>query len=131
MIRWLFSALIVSSICLPARADFGAAERAYANGDIEGALQEYEKRAAEGSGEALFTLGVIYARGVDVPRDLIASYKWMCLAASKGTEDAARRAQILTRPLSHTEIRKAEELAAQWLDENPQGSPFKSCYQPS
>ena len=130
MIRWLFSTLFVVFVALPVRADFGSAERAYADGDIEGALREYEKRAAEGSGEALFTLGVIYGRGVDVPQDLAESYKWMCLAALKGTEHAARRARILTRPLSHSQIREAERLAAQWLSENPQGVPFKSCYQP-
>jgi TPR repeat protein len=130
MIRWSLTALFALLISLPVRADYGAAERAYANGDIEGALREYEKRAVEGSGEALFTLGVIYGRGVDVPQDLVESYKWMCLAALKGTEDAARRARILTRPLNHNQIREAEKLAVQWLSENPQGVPFKSCYQP-
>lgn len=130
MIRWLVLVMSVFVYIGSALAEYGAAERAYSNGDIEGAIEEYEKRAAEGSGEALFTLGVIYGRGVDVPRDLVASYKWLCLAAGKGAEDAARKARGLTNPLSHDQIREAEELGKQWLDDHPQGMEFVSCYDP-
>lgn len=130
MIRWLVFVLSVFVSVGLASAEYGVAERAYSNGDIRGAIEEYERRAAEGSGDALFTLGVIYGRGVDVPRDLIASYKWLCLAAGKGTEDAARKARGLTNPLSHDQIREAEKSAKRWLDDHSQGQEFVSCYDP-
>jgi len=130
MARWVFTALIVISVCFQANAEFGEAERAYSNGDIDGALFEFEKRAKAGDGEALYTLGVIHARGVDVPRDFAEAYKWMCLASMMGTKDAARRAAILTRPLSHKQLLKAEARAAEWLEDNPLGRTFEPCYTP-
>lgn len=128
MIRWVFVAAIVLAFGMPARAEFGAAERAYSNGEIDLAIREFEKRAIDGSGDALFTLGVIYARGVDVDRDLVAAYKWLCLAAQKGTEHASRRARGIARPLTHEQIRNGDEAAKRWLEEHPQGVEFQTCY---
>lgn len=128
MIRWIFVSVFILVAGATARAEFGAAEKAYSDGDIDLAIQEFEKRAIEGSGDALFTLGVIYARGVDVDRDLVAAYKWLCLAAQTGTESAGRRARSIARPLSHEQIRKADQSAKQWLEEHPQGVEFQTCY---
>ena len=128
MIRWLLIAGFVIASGASAQAEYTAADRAYSNGDIDGALRAYEMQAVEGSGEALYTLGVIYARGVDVARDLVTAYKWWCLAAQTGTKHAGRRARGIARPMTHEQIREAEDLAKRWLAEHPQGVEFQSCY---
>jgi len=134
MIRRLFTVLILATLSgayvAPAHAVFLEAERLYSLGDTDGAIRAFEKRGSEGDGEALYTLGEIYARGVDVQLDLAAAYKWMCLASLKQVKFADRKVGILTGPLTHAQIRKANDEAEEWLDDNPQGVPFKSCYNP-
>ena len=130
MIRWLITVLIFALLSGPAFAVFLEAERLYSTGNVDGAIRAFEKRGSEGDGESLYTLGEIYARGVDVPLDLAAAYKWMCLASLKKVKFADRKIGILTGPLTHEQIRKANEGAAEWLEDNPQGIPFKSCYNP-
>jgi TPR repeat protein len=130
MIRWVFTALLIWVFNTPAHAVFGEAERLYSMGEVEDAIKAYEKRASEGDGEALYTLGEIQARGVDVPMNLAAAYKWMCLASLKGVKFADRKVSVLTDPLTHAQIKEANKEAAEWLDENPQGVEFKSCYKP-
>lgn len=130
MFRAVSAILITLILASPARAEFGAAELAYSNGDVEGAMAEFEKRGAAGDGEALFTLGVIYGRGVDVPVNLAEAYKWICLSAQFDAVNGARRAASLTGPLSHAQIVAAEEEAMEWLDDNAEDTPFVPCYTP-
>jgi hypothetical protein len=130
VLRSVSAILIALIVATPAQAEFGAAELAYSNGDIEGAMREFEKRGASGDGEALYSLGVIYGRGVDVPMDLAQAYKWICLSAHFGAASGARRARSLTGPLTHAKIVEMEEEAMEWLDDNAEDTPFVPCYTP-
>ena len=73
-------------------------------------------RAASGSAEACFDLGVAYSCGTgDMPIDLIEAHKWFNLAALSGD----RRAQIdraeVAAEMSAWEIAEAQRQARAWL----------------
>jgi TPR repeat protein len=64
----------------------GGIERA----DVPAALRAYYDRALTGDAGAMRTLGHMYCRGVEVPRDTQAGICWYRLAAAAGDAEAAR-----------------------------------------
>lgn len=66
--------------------DRGAA--AHKNGDVTTAIKIFRKLADGGVSRAQFNLGVIFAAGKGVPKDLKTSAKWYRLAADQGNADA-------------------------------------------
>ena len=52
------------------------------------AVSRYHKAAAQGSAEAQFSLGVVYAEGRDVPQDYQEAVKWFREAAKQGNAEA-------------------------------------------
>ncbi|RJG52849.1 sel1 repeat family protein [Sphingobium terrigena] len=73
-------------------------------------------RAAGGSAEACFDLGVAYSCGTgDMPIDLIEAHKWFNLAALGGSEEGqAMRAEI-AEEMTAREIAEAQRQARAWI----------------
>jgi TPR repeat protein len=75
-----------------------------------------ETSSTEGQGaDALFTLGLKYCLGREVPRDLIAAHQWFNLAAMSGN-DAARQYRLeVAREMSPADVAEAQRRARDWL----------------
>ncbi|MBV2148011.1 hypothetical protein KRZ98_06875 [Sphingobium sp. AS12] len=73
-------------------------------------------RAAGGSAEACFDLGVAFSCGTgDMPIDLIEAHKWFNLAALGGSEEGqAMRAEI-AEEMTAREIAEAQRQARAWI----------------
>jgi uncharacterized protein len=66
-------------------------------------------------GDVLFTLGMMYSVGREVPIDLISAHKWFNLAAMKGNADAIRLRREIADQMSDAEIATAQRAARAWL----------------
>lgn len=73
---------------LPAWADTAAGLAAFKNKDYQRAYREWKAAAAAGQAEAQFDLGVLYAQGLGVLRDLNAAADWYRKAADQGNPEA-------------------------------------------
>ncbi len=73
---------------LPASADVAAGMEAFKNKDYAKAYREWKTAAEAGVAEAQFDLGVLYAQGRGVSRDLTAATKWYRKAADQGNAAA-------------------------------------------
>lgn len=73
---------------LPLRADVAAGMRAFQNKDYKAAFNEWRKAAETGQPEAEFDLGVLYAQGLGVARDLTQAEQWYRKAADQGNAEA-------------------------------------------
>ncbi len=69
-----------------------------------------ERRPAE--------LGMMYASGRVVQRDLVAAHMWFNIAAMSGDRDAAVRRQELAGEMSRDEVSQALAWARAWMDAN-------------
>ena len=73
-------------------------------------------RAASGSAEACFDLGVAYSCGTgDMPIDLIEAHKWFNLAAIRGMKSAQIDRAEVAEYMSPQEIAEAQRKAREWL----------------
>lgn len=72
-----------------ALADTRAGIAAYRNGDYPRAMTELNKAAARGDGQALYNLGVAYAEGKAVPRDMAQALSFYERGAKAGSVFAA------------------------------------------
>jgi TPR repeat protein len=80
---------LASIFCiLPLRADVAAGMRAFRNKDYTTAFNEWKAAAEEGQPEAEFDLGVLYAQGRGVKRDLTLAEQWYRKAAEQGNAEA-------------------------------------------
>jgi uncharacterized protein len=73
---------------MPAFADTAAGLAAFKNKDYHRAYQEWKASADAGEAEAQFDLGVLYAQGEGVRRDLTAAAGWYRKAAQQGNAEA-------------------------------------------
>ncbi|WP_396440124.1 tetratricopeptide repeat protein [Limnohabitans sp.] len=88
--------------------------------DIKKSIEAYKAAASLGLNLAQNRLGVIYAEGKLVPRNLTEAYKWFLIATANGYEPAKENRIRAELRLSHAEIRIADGAAKQWLKENRQ-----------
>jgi TPR repeat protein len=73
---------------MPAFADTAAGLAAFKNKDYEKAFREWKAAAEAGQAEAQFDLGVLYAKGLGVLRDLTVAVDWYRKAAQQGNAEA-------------------------------------------
>jgi uncharacterized protein len=73
---------------MPALADTAAGLAAFKNKDYQRAYREWEAAAKAGQAEAQFDLGVLYAQGLGVLRDLNQAATWYRKAADQGNAEA-------------------------------------------
>lgn len=81
---------------------------------------EIEKRLAAtqiDEAEIFFELGLIYATGVEVERDLVEAHKWLNLAVMRGHRGAQQERAELAGEMTSSEIAHAQRIARQWLEE--------------
>lgn len=83
--------------------------------DPKGAVAAYSIAAALGLNLAQNRLGVIYAEGELVPKNMTEAYKWFLIATSNGYEAAKDNRTRAEKKLTQLEIRNAEVAAQQWL----------------
>jgi len=73
---------------MPASADVRAGMEAFRNKDYAKAYSEWKAAAEAGVAEAQFDLGVLYAQGRGVQRNLTEATKWYRKAAEQGNSEA-------------------------------------------
>ena len=100
-------------------AEAGDYQAAYALGmayQIKGepaeAVPWYEQAASAGLTEAQILLGTMYARGSDVPRDLVRAYAWLYKAAEKESPNAQLILESVAGLMTAEEIEAAKALSA-------------------
>jgi uncharacterized protein len=76
------------SIATPAWADVAAGTEAFKNKDYQKAFREWNAAAEAGNAEAQFDLGVLYAQGRGVQRDVAKAVSWYRKAADQGNAEA-------------------------------------------
>ena len=65
-------------------ADFHKGVTAYKSGDFATALREWKPLAEQGDASAQFNLGMMYQKGIGVPRGYKTAVKWYRLATEQG-----------------------------------------------
>lgn len=72
----------------PALADTAAGMAAFRNKDYQTAFKEWKASADAGQAEAQFDLGLLYAQGLGVRRDLSVAAEWYRKSADQGNAEA-------------------------------------------
>ena len=97
-------------------------------GDAQTRASEYRDQAWQllqlidgaeaGRSDAQLTLGKLYAAGKGLPRDQVAAYKWLSLAAASGGEgtrsDATGVMTTLEAEMSREQVAEAQRAATEW-----------------
>jgi tRNA A-37 threonylcarbamoyl transferase component Bud32 len=91
---------------------FALAEQAAKRGNDAEALALYRKAADQGSVEAQYRLGEVYAAGRGVNQSNYLAYVWFTLAANAGHAGARTRRDQVATALQPTEIHQADALIA-------------------
>jgi len=76
------------ALAVPLPAGTAAGIEAYRSKDYQRAFEEWKLSAGAGDAEAQFDLGVLYAQGLGVPRDLSEAARWYRKAALQGYAEA-------------------------------------------
>ena len=63
-------------------------------------------------------LGSMYSEGDGVPENDVEALKWYSLAKAQGNEVAADNLKLIQKIMSHTQIAKAQALAAEWWEKH-------------
>ena len=95
--------------------------------DAQTAVSYYTYAAAHGYVPAQYNLGVLYANGKQVPRNLVDAHAWLSLAASQKYEAAVDALQKLKDEMTLSDVDKARQKLID-LQKNVLGqmeSPFK------
>ena len=80
-------------------------------GEPANAVPWYEQAASAGMAEAQILLGTIYARGGDVPRDLVRAYAWLYKAAQQESPNATLILESVAGLMTADEIEAAKALS--------------------
>ena len=70
---------------------FKKGEECYDKGDYQGAVEWYEKAAAQGNAVAQYNLGVCYAKGEGVQQSYEKAVEWYTKAAEQGNIEAQNK----------------------------------------
>ncbi len=109
-------ALVLSIVGLTtsACADLQAGTKAYDRGDYATALHEWRPLAEQGNRNAQFNLGVLYAKGLGEPQDLVQAHMWFNLSAAHGEMAGALQRDTLAKQMTPAQIDEAHKLAREW-----------------
>ena len=78
------------------------------------AAKWFLRSAEQGNTKAQFNLGLLLYEGKLVPRDKIAAYKWITLAAESGSKDAKSLLREMELFLNQTELAEGRKHAAEF-----------------
>ena len=84
--------------------------------DPQASFAELHACAEDGDPEAHFTLGVLYAKGIRVPRDLLQAYAWLSLAIAQDHPEAGAARASIARELTSSALIDARDLARRYFD---------------
>ncbi len=84
----LFGLGLLTAAAIPLFADTSAGLAAFKNKDYQRAYKEWKAAADAGHAEAQFDLGVLYAQGLGVRRDLTEAAFWYRRSAEQGNAEA-------------------------------------------
>ncbi len=94
--------------------DFTTALDAFKRGDVLSALEDFHVLADRGNARAQLKLGLVYAKGQGVPRDLAQAHMWFALAADQGLAPASQNLDLLSLWLTPEQRAEAERLTTEW-----------------
>ena len=77
--------------------------------DAQTAISYYKYAAANGYVPAQYALGLLYANGSQVPRDVVEAHAWLSLAAGQKYEPAAGALQKLKEEMTLSDVDKARQ----------------------
>jgi uncharacterized protein len=106
--RFLVVAILLFASSAPVWADDHAAS-----------VEALKNRAAQGSAEAQFNLGVMYHNGQGIPQDYVQALKWFNLAAVTSTKPDLYNLAVQSRDkvaadMTPAQIAEAQKLAGEW-----------------
>ena len=68
----------------------------------------------KGDADAQVNLGVMYATGEGVPKDLVIAYMWANLAAAQGNFGAKATREALKKEMTPAQIAEGQRLSREW-----------------
>ncbi len=91
----------------------------YARKEFAAAARWYRRAAEQGNAVAQIRLARQYADGVGLPRDDVQGFKWLTVAAARGTDsyartNAAKGRDAMSAKMTPAQIAEAERLAREW-----------------
>jgi uncharacterized protein YjbI with pentapeptide repeats len=98
--------------------------------DYKTAVKWYTLAADQGEEVSQYNLGVMYASGMGVPQDNVYAHMWMQIAEASGYKGLDLTGTVnktalfkwsLAKDMTPTQIKKAQELAREWLLRNTKG----------
>ena len=78
------------------------------------ALNKWKLAAEQGKVKAQYNLGVMYAKGIGVPKDYALAHMWFNLSGSNGHKNGMKNRGIVEKIMSPSQIEKAQEMARNW-----------------
>jgi TPR repeat protein len=84
-------------------------------------MKLYRLAAAQGAVIAANNIGLLYAKGLGVPQDLVRAYMWFSLGATSGHPEPIRHRDLIFDKLSPEQVAQAQKMAQiclvrQWKD---------------
>ncbi|MNC76241.1 Sel1 repeat protein [compost metagenome] len=79
----------------------------------------YRKAAEQGYAGAQTSLGMMYASGQGVPKDVKQAYAWFSVAAANGSGKAAEWRDAVAKELPPAALAAAQALAGRYFEQYP------------
>lgn len=91
----------------------------YSESEVESEIVKlYKLSASQGLEAAQLNLGILYALGVGVPQSNVEAHMWINIAASKGSLEASKARDELSKRMTKKQIAEAQKLAHDCLSKN-------------
>ncbi len=103
--------LLVLLVAMPAWA---ADESGLSAEDI--ATGYYRPLAEQGEPYAQLTMGEIYYRGEDLPKDLVKAYAWLSVAAAQQVAEASELRDKVRAEMSEAQLAEGDALAREFVE---------------
>jgi len=100
--------------------DFDSGVRAFQAGDYEEAVTLFRNAAEQGDAIAQGAVGEMYFNGQDVVQDNISAHMWWSIAATNGSELAAKKKDIVAKDMTVADISEAQRRAKICMESNYQ-----------
>lgn len=91
----------------------------YSEAEVESEIVKlYKLAASQGLETAQLNLGILYALGVGVPQSNVEAHMWINIAASKGSLEASKARDELSKRMTRKQIAEAQKLGHECLSKN-------------
>jgi TPR repeat protein len=111
-------ALTMTLVSAAVAGPFEDADAAYQRGDYATALRLWRPLAEQGSANAQYVLGIMYANGRGVPQNDVQAHMWFNLAASRAPaserDEAIKMRNVAASNMTPEQIGEAQRLAQEW-----------------